>query len=121
VKVKFQADNDLDRTIVRGLLRRLPGADFQSEPLTAVEDFAVLQLAAQAGRIVVSHDVKTMPPAFAEYRRTGHSPGVLVTPQLWPLADAIEHLVLIWELTDASEWQDRICYLPTFADFRIPE
>lgn len=119
MKVKFQADNDLRRAIVRGFLRRLPAADFASQPLDAVDDVAVLHLAAQAGRIVVSHDVTTMPRAFTEYYRTAHSPGVLLTPQSWRLAEAIEHLVLVWEVTDASEWQDRICYLPTFEDFRM--
>ena len=62
-----------------------------------------------------------MPYGFTEYRQTRYSPGVLLTPQLWPLADSIEHLVLIWELTEASEWENRICYLPTFADFRVGE
>lgn len=121
MKVRFQADNNLRRAIVRGFLRRLPSADFQSEPLDAIDDLAVLQIAAQAGRIVVSHDVRTMPAAFSEYRRIGHSPGVLLTPQLWPVAECIDQLVLIWELTEAAEWQDRICYLPTLADFQIRE
>ena len=62
-----------------------------------------------------------MPQAFTEFRRTNHTPGVLLTPQFWAIAEVIEHLVLIWELTDASEWQNRICYLPTFADFRLGE
>ena len=62
-----------------------------------------------------------MPRAFTKYRRTAHSPGVLLTPQSWRLAEAIEHLVLVWEVTDASEWQDRICYLLTFEDFRMPQ
>jgi len=64
----------------------------------------VLHLAAQEGRILVSHDVCSMPVAFAEYRRTAHSPGVLLVPQLWPLAEIIEQLVRIWELTEAAEW-----------------
>jgi hypothetical protein len=121
VKVRFQADNDLRRTIVRGVLRRLPAADFQYQSLNAVDDLAVLHLAAEAGRIVVSHDVSTMPQAFAEFRRTSHSPGILLAPQSSAIAEVIEHLILIWELTEASEWHDRICYLPTFADFRIGE
>ena len=76
-------------------------------------------MAAEAGRVVVSHDVSTMPQAFAALRRTGHSPGVLLTPQSWAIAEVIDHLFLIWELTEAVEWQDRICYFPTFADFRV--
>ena len=69
MKVKFRADNDLRRAIVRGFLRRLPAADFDSRPLDSVDDAAVLRLAARAGQIVVSHDVSTMPRAFAEFRQ----------------------------------------------------
>ncbi len=81
MKVRFQADNDLRRAIVGGVLRRLPTADFQSQPLNDVDDLAVLHMAAEAARIVVSHDVSTMPQAFADFRRTSHSPGVLLTRQ----------------------------------------
>jgi hypothetical protein len=59
-----------------------------------------------------------MPAAFAQYRQGGHSPGVLLVPQLWPLAEAIEQLVTIWELSEAGEWENRICYLPNLLDFR---
>jgi hypothetical protein len=121
VKVKFQADNDLDRAIVRGVLRRCPIVEFGSQPIDDVDDLTVLHLAAQENRVLVSHDISSMPVAFAQYRRDGHSPGVLLVPQLWPLADAIDQLVVIWEVSDATEWQDRICYLPTLSDFRIRE
>ena len=118
MKVRFQADNDLHRAIVRGVLRRSPTADFQSQPLNAVDDLAVLHMAAEAGRMVVSHDVSRIPQAFAEFRRTSHSPGGLLTPQSWAIAEVIGNLVVIWEVTEASEWQDRICYLATLAEFR---
>ena len=118
MKVRFQADNDLDRTIVRGVLRRRPLVDFRSQPINDVDDLTVLHLAAQDGRILVSHDISTMPEAFSQYRQGGHSPGVLLVPQLWPLAETIEQLVMIWELCEANEWHDRICYLPTLLDFR---
>jgi hypothetical protein len=119
VKVNFQADNDLDRAIVRGVLRRRPTADFASQPLDAIDDLAVLGIAAQAGRVLVSHDISTMSQAFAQFRRGGNSPGVLLVPQLWALVQTIENLILIWDLTTSAEWADRICYLPTLGDFRI--
>jgi hypothetical protein len=118
VKVKFQADNDLRRAIVRGVLRRQPRIDFRHAPLAGVDDLTVLHLATQESRLLVSHDVTTMPVVFAEYRRTRHSPGVLLVPQVWPLADTIEQLVVVWDVSEAEEWVDRICYLPTLADFR---
>jgi hypothetical protein len=70
-----------------------------------VDDLTVLHLAAQDGRILASHDISTMPEAFAQYRQGGQSPGVLLVPQLWPLAEAIEQLMMIWELSEANEWQ----------------
>jgi hypothetical protein len=120
LRVKFQADNDLDRAIVRGVLRQRPAVDFKSQPEHS-DDLTVLDLAAQDNRILVSHDISSMPTAFARYRLSGHSPRVLLVPQSCALANAIEHLILIWELTEAGEWEDRICYLPTLSDFRLRE
>jgi hypothetical protein len=80
VKVRFQADNDLDRTIVRGVLRRRPLMEFRSQPINDADDLTVLHLAAQDGRILVSHHISSMPEAFAQYRHGGHSPGVLLVP-----------------------------------------
>lgn len=87
--------------------------DFRFDPLDAVGDVSVLRIAASEGRILVSHDFRTMPTAFAEYRREANSPGVLLAPQLWPLGDIIERLVLVWELSEAEEWQNRIL-LPAY-------
>jgi len=42
---------------------------------------------------------------------------VLLTPQNYALGKAVEKLRLIWVLTEAIEWRNRICYLPTLADF----
>ena len=82
-KVKFRADNDLD-------------------------DETVLLLAAREGRILVSHDVSTLPPLFARFRREQHSPGVLLSPQLWPIGGTIDNLELIWELTEPEEWENAV-------------
>jgi Domain of unknown function (DUF5615) len=120
VKPRFQADNDLDRSIVDGLLRVEPTVDFrtaQDVPLDGLDDDVVLKLAAASGRILVTHDASSMPVAFARFRQTGHSSGVLITPQRGPVAAAIENLLLIWHASDGSEWENRICYLPTLADF----
>ena len=42
---------------------------------------------------------------------------LLLVPQGYSLAQTIEHLLLVWELTHAAEWEGRICYVPTLADF----
>ena len=117
MQLKFRADNDLDRDIVRGVLRRRPAIDFEFGPLAGLDDESVLCLAAQEGRILVSHDISTIPPLFARFRQSQLSPGVLLVPQQFPLIRSIESLELIWDLTEPLEWANRICYLPTLEDF----
>jgi hypothetical protein len=117
VKVRFRADHDLDRDIVRGLVRVRAEIDFEAEPLKGLDDESVLGLACGEGRILVSHDISTIPPLFFRLRETRELPGVILTPQSFPIGQAIEALRMVWMLTDSFEWPDRICYLPTLADF----
>ena len=77
-----------------------------------LSDPDVLLLAARAGRILVSHDRKTMPRHFAKVIGDWSSPGLLIVAQDLEIGVAIEELLLIWSATDASEWIDQIGYLP---------
>jgi predicted nuclease of predicted toxin-antitoxin system len=64
MRIKFLADENLRRAIVLGVRRRDPGVSFvEAFEVGAVgkSDPAVLGIAAREGRIVVSHDVRTMP------------------------------------------------------------
>jgi len=85
VKVRFQADNDLRGAIRTGVIRREPSIDFQSARemrLDGVHDPEVLRLAANQGRIPVSHDENSMPAHFRDFLTAqNHSPGVLIVPQ----------------------------------------
>ena len=68
MRIQFQADGDLRRPIVTGLKRREPAIDFktaQEAGLAGLDDLAVLRIAAAEGRLLVSHDVSTMPETFA--------------------------------------------------------
>ena len=70
MSVLFQADADLNHIIVKATLRREPSIDFQTAhaaALVGVPDADVLALAARAGRVLVTHDRKTMPAHFAEF------------------------------------------------------
>ena len=56
MKVRYQADNDLRKAIVRGSVRREPRMNFRSAQaarLDGVPDPDVLALAAHEGRILV--------------------------------------------------------------------
>ena len=115
MRPKFQADADLNQRIVTGLRRREPALDFFSARDGGIIDLLdprVLQTVADAGRILVSHDRKTMPAHFVTFTSSQPSPGLIILNQDIDIGVAIEGLLLIWTATDAVEWVDRIGYLP---------
>lgn len=115
MKVRFQADADLNHTIVLAVVRNEPAVDFRSAQdsgLAGLNDAEVLRVCAEAGRVLVTHDGRTMPSELARFLEAGASPGVVVVPQYLAVARAAEELLLIWSATDRSEWVNRIARLP---------
>ena len=116
MKIRFLADADLNRAIVIGVLRREPSIDFltaQAAGLRGMSDLDVLELAADGQRMIISHDVGTMPAHFRTFRNAGkRSPGMFLIPQSLDVGTAIEELVLIWFASEASDWENRLVWLP---------
>ena len=75
-------------------------------------DIEVLSIAAELGRILVSHDRRTMPAEFACFSPAQPSPGLIIVDQDMDIGQGIEELLMIWAATDAEEWQGKIAYLP---------
>jgi len=115
MRPRFQADEDLNQKIVVGLRRREPGVDFRDAyqgGIIGLVDTEVLRNTATSGRILISHDRRTMPAHFARFLASGSSPGLVVVPQELDIGTAIEDLLLIWSASEAAEWRDSIGYLP---------
>lgn len=115
MRVTFQADADLDGRILRGLRRASPEIDIRSAAdagLQGLEDPEVLRIAAEAGRILVSQDRRTMPGHFARFSGTVQSSGVILLREAIPISTAIEELVLIWTASEAEEWIGRLIWIP---------
>ncbi len=113
--IRFQADENLKQAIVYGALRREPSIDFQTAQeagMLGAADQTLLQKCALESRVLVSHDLKTMPRHFAKFIAKRPSAGVLLIPQRVSIGAAIESLLVIWNSYEASEWRNRICYLP---------
>jgi len=84
MKPRFQADADLNRKIVAGLRRREPTIDFQDAHAGDVigsPDPDVLARAAGDGRVLVSHDRRTMLKHFAHFIKHQTSPGLIIVSQ----------------------------------------
>lgn len=70
MKPRFQADADFNHKIVLALRRKEPAIDIRSAHeagITGIRDEEVLRKAADQGRILVSHDRKTMPAHLAHF------------------------------------------------------
>lgn len=115
MKVRFQADADLNEEIVAGVMRREPAIDFQTADeagLRGLSDPDVLARAASENRILVTHDRRTMPGHFADYILQDVSPGVFIISQQSRVRKAIEELLLIWVASESEEWRNLIVELP---------
>lgn len=115
MRPSFQADADFNHKILLGLRRREPLLDFLSAHDGGVigsSDPDVLRIAAETDRILISHDRKTMPRHFVGFRETQSSLGLIIVSQDLDIGAVIEDLLLIWVDTEASEWVNRIGFVP---------
>lgn len=115
MKIRFQADADLNEDIVSGVRRREPLIDFQTATevgLQGLADPLVLAYAAREGRILVSHDRKTMPHYFATFIATGASPELFIISQKTDVHTAIDELIMIWSASEAEEWINTVLTVP---------
>ncbi len=115
MKIRFLADANFNQKIVTGLLRREPRIDFelpQNVVPEGMKDPELLELGAALGRIVVTHDVRTMPDHFSVFAEGSPSPGLILVPKRMAIGDVIEELLLIWHVSHADEWIDQMRCLP---------
>ena len=96
MKIRYQADNDLRRAIVRRSVRREPLIDFRSAQaawLDRVPDLEVLAFAADAGRVLIRQDL--------------------------PAGQAVDILLLVWAASEPDEWANRVCLAPSLVTIAI--
>lgn len=85
----------------------------QDVGLMQVPDRDILEWAASQGRLLLSHDVSTVPPAA--YRRVGDGkpmPGVFIVPDRMPIGQAIDELLFLSIDVEPGEWKDQVLFLP---------
>ena len=115
MKIRFQADADLNERIVSGALRRAPEVDFRtatSAGIRGLHDSDVLEMAALENRLLVTHDWETMPYHFGKFILERQSAGVLVIPQQLGIGQAIEEIIMIWYVSEAEEYTNSIRRIP---------
>ena len=110
------ADENFNNDIVRGLLRRKPDLDIgriQDEGLSGADDQAVLEWAAQNGRILLTHYVSTITHYAYDRVRSGRPmPGIFEVNRDIPINTIIDDILLLAEYSLDGEWEGQVRYLP---------
>ena len=85
----------------------------QDVGLYSASDQDVLEWAAQANRILLTHDVATVPRFAYERVQSGvYMLGVIVVPHDLPVGRVIYDVTIMWEYSLDGEWNDRVIHLP---------
>lgn len=96
--LRLLTDENIDHRIVRALLRQLPALDWisvQSSGMTGFSDDWILEYASSEGRIVITHDIRTMPAhATDRIKQNLYLPGLIVVPDTLDIATAVNDLEL---------------------------
>ena len=112
---RFHADADLNPEIGRGLRRREPAIDFRAATGVISDgtlDSEVLRIAANAGRVLVSRDVSTMPDHFERFIAENESPGVLLIPSRRSIGAVIEGLFIVWLTWTPEDLRNQVRWIP---------
>jgi hypothetical protein len=114
--LRLGSDENFNGDIVRGLVRRQPDLDLvrvQDVGLMETPDPEILEWAAGHGRVLLSHDVSTVPPAAYQRVADGKPmPGVFIVPDRMPIGQAIEEILFLSEDVEPAEWKDQVLFLP---------
>jgi hypothetical protein len=114
--IRLLADEDFDNDLLRALQRRMPEVDVirvQDAGLSGAQDAAILAWAADAGRILLTHDVSTMTRhALDRVRMEQPMPGVIAVHQRAGIGGVLEDLILTVSCATPDDLFRQIRYIP---------
>ena len=114
--LRLLTDENFDKRILRGLIRRLGKQDFLSvrdAGLAGRPDPFVLNWATQQNRVILTHDQKTMTKDAEQLVAEGKPmSGLIFVPDRLAVGRAISDLELVLECYSQSEMRNRIERLP---------
>ena len=114
--LRLAADENFNRNIVRGLLRRKPKLDIvciQDVGLSKADDPTLLEWTAKENRVLLTHDVSTITRYAYERVQAGlPMPGVFQVSRKVPIGRAVEDILILNECSLEGEWESQVRYLP---------
>jgi predicted nuclease of predicted toxin-antitoxin system len=114
--LRLLIDENFNQRILRGLRLRVPSLDsviVQETAMQGLKDPPLLREAAVLQRVLVTHDLKTVPRYAYERVAAGEPmPGIIAVPDDLPIAQAIEQLHIVVECAEEHELENQVLYLP---------
>jgi hypothetical protein len=114
--LRLLIDHDLDQDILRGLIHRVPDLDAVAAlevGLSAASDPELLAWAAAEGRVIVTHDYRTMPDHAGNRMAAGETiAGLIVVSRRLSIREVLNDLEMIVSCSDANEWENIVRHLP---------
>ena len=114
--MRFAADENFNGHILKGIQTRLPDVDIvraQDTAMYQAPDPELLEWLAQEERILLTHDVKTIPPYVYERVRAGLSvPGVIVVRESVSMGQILDELEVIMSAGVPEDFENIIRYVP---------
>jgi predicted nuclease of predicted toxin-antitoxin system len=114
--IRLLVDQNFNSHILEGLLRREAGLDIEHVRdlgLDAATDTTILETAARLGRVLLTHDRRTV-PAFAYSRVAAGQPmaGVFLVSDDMPIGQAIDQILIAVHCLSTDECKDIVKFFP---------
>jgi hypothetical protein len=114
--LRLIADENFNGLIVQALLQRQPDLDLarvQDVGLGGADDPTILEWAAQQGRVLLTHDAKTITKYAYERVSAGKPmPGVFELVRSLTIGRAVDEILLLALASFEGEWEGQVRYLP---------
>lgn len=114
--MRFATDENFDGRILDGLRARLPHLEIvrvQDTALYQAPDPALLAWLADEGRILLTHDVSTMPRYVYDRVHAGQPvPGVIAVHRHTPIGQAIDELEILIGASEPEDFANQVTYIP---------
>jgi hypothetical protein len=115
---RLLADENFNVKVTEGLRLHYPDIDIltiQEAQQLHIKDPELLNFAQKLGRIVLTHDKKTMPKHLADLLAqlgpNETSPGVWIIEELTPIGVAIQAIAEYWGASRQDEWRNLVTWI----------
>lgn len=114
--MRFATDENFDGRILEGLRARLAQLDIiriQDTEMYQSADPELLSWLAEEKRILLTHDVRTMPRYVYERVHSGQAvPGVIEVHRSTSIGQAIDELEIMIGAGEAKDFENQVKYIP---------